>query len=170
MLATLFQNRFATSNHLPANGSLMGSDTSLVNEQRLVVGIILASICYQAILCLLNTQVHIASRALVGASEALIVLACVPILARRMLYGTTVLLLLTGALLTVSSLVSGELAVKAGFSPAGALPSRTAASRSTMLTVQPPNPAPVIRAATTPAAIFRGAVSLPASPPRAWPG
>ena len=113
MLGALFQNRFSTSNHLPANGSLMGSDTSRLTEQRLVIGIIIASICYQAILCLLNTQVHIASRALVGASEGLIVLACLPILARRLLHGTIILLLLTGALLTVSSLISSELAVKA---------------------------------------------------------
>ncbi len=113
MLGTLFQNRFSASNHLPANGGLMGRNASIFTDQRIVVGIILASICYQAILCLVNTQVHIASRALVGASEGIIVLVCLPILARRLLSGAIILLLLTAALLTVSSLISGDLAIKA---------------------------------------------------------
>ncbi|MET0355978.1 MAG: polysaccharide biosynthesis protein GumE, partial [Cellvibrio sp.] len=113
MLNALFQNRFNTTTHLPANGRLMGSNPSFFTEQRVVIGIILASVCYQAILCLANTQIHIASRALVGASEGLIVLACLPIMARRLLPGVILLLLLSGALLTVSSLVSGELAIKA---------------------------------------------------------
>src|SRR4051812_15188330 len=113
MLGTLFQSRFSASNHLPAHGGLMGGNASLFTEQRVVVGIILASVCYQAILCLANTQIHIASRALVGASEGIIVLSCMPILARRLLPGAIILLLLTAALLTVSSLISGELAIKA---------------------------------------------------------
>jgi len=113
MLGTLFQNRFNASTHLPAISRLNGSNASFFTEQRLVIGIILASVCYQAILCLLNTQVHIASRALVGASEGLIILFCLPILARRLLLGVLILLLLTAALLTVSSLISGDLAVKA---------------------------------------------------------
>src|SRR3954464_8084046 len=113
MPSTLFQTRFNSAAHLPASGSLAHPTTSFFNEQRVVIGIILASICYQALLCLVNTQVHIASRALVGLSEAVIIAACLPILARRLLPGTIMLLLLISGLLVTSSLFSGDLNIKA---------------------------------------------------------
>ncbi|RYY76503.1 MAG: polysaccharide biosynthesis protein GumE [Gammaproteobacteria bacterium] len=113
MLGTLFQNRLGTSNHLPANGRLMRNNESFFTEQGTVIGIIIASISYQAILCMLNTQTHMVSRAIVGLSEGLIVLACLPLLARRMLPGVLILLLLSAALLTISSIISGELMLKA---------------------------------------------------------
>ncbi|RYY02581.1 MAG: polysaccharide biosynthesis protein GumE [Gammaproteobacteria bacterium] len=113
MPSTLFQNRFNSAAHLPASGSLAHPTTSFFTEQRVVIGIILASICYQALLCLVNTQVHIASRALVGLSEAVIIAACLPILARRLLPGTIMLLLLISGLLVTSSLFSGDLNIKA---------------------------------------------------------
>ena len=113
MPSTLFQNRFNSAAHLPASGSLAHPTTSFFTEQRVVIGIIIASICYQAVLCLVNTQVHIASRAIVGLSEAIIIFACLPILARRLLPGTVMLLLLIAGLLVASSLFSGELNIKA---------------------------------------------------------
>ena len=103
---------FNAAAHLPSRARLAGSNTSIFTEQRVVIGIILASICYQAVLCLLNTQIHIASRAIVGVSEGLIILACLPILARRLMTGVIMLILLTSGLLVLSSLLSGELNIK----------------------------------------------------------
>lgn len=112
MINTLFQNRFNAAAHLPVSSTLARTN-SFVTEQRLVVGIILASVCYQAFLCLFNTQFHFVSRAIVGASEGLIFVACLPIMARRLLPGVIILLLLTAALLAIASLFSGQLNIKA---------------------------------------------------------
>lgn len=113
MLNTLFQNRFNSASHLPAKGLLTNTNASFFTEQRMVIGILLASICYQAVLCFLNTQAHFVSRAVVGISEALILAACLPIIARRLLPGVIMLLLLIFALLAVTSLFSGQLNIKA---------------------------------------------------------
>lgn len=112
MLSTLFHNRFNSAAHLPVKGELANT-TSFFTEQRVVISILIASMCYQAVLCLLNTQVHFVSRAVVGLSEALILGACLPIIARRLLPGVIILLLLISAILTVTSLFSGQLNVKA---------------------------------------------------------
>ena len=113
MLNTLFQNRFNSAAHLPAKGLLTNTNASFFTEQRVVIGILLASICYQAILCLINTQFHIASRAVVGLSEGLILAACLPIIARRLLPGVIIMLLLISALLVINALFSGQLNIKA---------------------------------------------------------
>ncbi len=113
MINTLFHNRFNSAAHLPAKGSLENTNTSVFTEQRMVIGIIIASVCYQAVLCLLNTQIHFVSRAVVGISEAIILAACLPILARRMLPGVILLVLLISALLAVTTLFSGQVNIKA---------------------------------------------------------
>jgi putative polymerase len=113
MLNTLFQNRFNSASHLPAKGLLTNTNTSFFTEQRMVIGILLAGICYQAVLCLINTQVHIASKAVVGLSEALILAVCLPIIARRMLTGVIILILLISGLLAVNAIFSGQLNIKA---------------------------------------------------------
>lgn len=113
MLNTLFQNRFNSAAHLPVRGSLAGTNASWFTEERIVIGLIIASVCYQAILCLLNTQLHIASRAVVGLSEALILAVCLPIIARRLLPGTIILILLIAAVLTLTSIFSGQINIKA---------------------------------------------------------
>ena len=99
---------------VPTGNSLM-KDTSAeqVFEQRLVLGILVAAVSYQALLCLINTQVFSVSRAMVGLAEAVILAACLPLLVRRLLPGVIVILALMGALLCLLTLLSGELEIKA---------------------------------------------------------
>lgn len=84
-----------------------------VRERNWVLAILVAAVTYQALLCLLNTQIVSASRAMVGLAEAIILLACLPLLARRLLPGVLMLALLAGALLCLSALVSGTVNIKA---------------------------------------------------------
>ena len=82
-------------------------------EQQLAIAILIATVAYQTFLCFCNTHVFTTSRALVGLSEGLIYLACLPLIARRLLPGTLILALLAGAMLTFLAIVSGFLNVKA---------------------------------------------------------
>lgn len=113
MLNTLFQNRSNSVAHLPAKGVMANTNASFFTEQRVVIGVLIASISYQAVLCLLNTQAHFVSRAIVGLSEALILAACLPIIARRLLPGVIMMLLLISAVLVFTSFFSGQLNIKA---------------------------------------------------------
>ncbi len=83
------------------------------NDERWIIAILVATVTYQAMLCMLNTQLPIASRALVGLAEAIILFACLPFLARRLLPGVIILATFAGAILSLLSLLSGELNVKA---------------------------------------------------------
>lgn len=99
---------------LPAgNAPLQHASSTAVFEQRLVLAIMTAAVVYQAILCLINTQVFSISRAMVGMAEAMILAACLPILVRRLLPGVIIILTLMGALLCLLTLVSGEVEIKA---------------------------------------------------------
>lgn len=82
-------------------------------EQKLIIAILLACIGYQALLCLLNTLVLPVSRAFIGASELIILLACIPLLAKRLLPGTIILACLIAGVLCVLTLVNGQLNAKA---------------------------------------------------------
>lgn len=82
-------------------------------DQQLVCTILVASVSYQAVLCLINTQIMPASRAMVGLAEAIILSACLPFLARRLLPGVIILALLVGALLCLLTLFSGQVDIKA---------------------------------------------------------
>lgn len=84
-----------------------------ITDQRLVTFIIVASVSYQALLCLINNFVIPASRPLVGAAEVVILLACVPLLARRLLPGVLVLACFSAAMLCVLGLLNEQLNVKA---------------------------------------------------------
>lgn len=106
-------NRVNEAAHLPATGTLMKATTPLVTDKHLVIGIILASVCYQAVLCMLDTQLHFASRTVVGLGEALIFIACLPILARRLLPGVIALILLIAGMFTIASIFNGQLGIKA---------------------------------------------------------
>lgn len=90
-----------------------GSVTAQLTDQRLVIAILLAAVTYQAVLCLVNTQVLSVSRAMVGLAEALILLACLPYLARRLLPGVIILATAAAAMLCILTLVSGDINVKA---------------------------------------------------------
>jgi putative polymerase len=94
---------------IPAAGAAL-TDT---RERNLVVAILVAAVTYQAVLCLINTQIFAASRALVGLAEAAILLACLPLLARRLLPGVLIIALLAGAMLCLLALFSGSLNIKA---------------------------------------------------------
>lgn len=84
-----------------------------ISDQRLVTFIIVATVSYQALLCLINNFVIPASRPLVGMAEAIILLACVPFLARRLLPGVIVLACISAATLCVLGLVNEQLNIKA---------------------------------------------------------
>lgn len=81
-------------------------------ETRLVIAVMLASIGYQALLCLLNTLVMPMSRALIGTSELLILLACTPLLAKRLLPGTIILCCLICGTLCLLALVNNQFNAK----------------------------------------------------------
>lgn len=85
------------------NDGLTGS------EQRLVTGVLLAAVAYQALLCLMNTFGLHTSVAIVGLTEALIMLACIPFLMRRLLPGLILIALLAGAYFCIAALASGWL-------------------------------------------------------------
>jgi putative polymerase len=100
----------------PENFSSPGSVASTglsITDQRFIIGVMIAAVIYQAVLCLLNTMGIRTSAAFVGASEALIILACVPFLIRRLSKGAIVLALLAGAYVCLASLVTGQLNIKA---------------------------------------------------------
>lgn len=78
-----------------------------------VMTIMTLAVAYQAILCFLYTFGIPTSAALVGLSEALIMLACLPILARRFLPGLIVIALLAGAWFCLATLLTGHINVKA---------------------------------------------------------
>lgn len=84
-----------------------------ISDQRLVTFIIVASVSYQALLCLINNFVIPASRPLVGMAEVIILLACVPFLARRLLPGVIVLACISAAMLCVLGLFNEQLNIKA---------------------------------------------------------
>lgn len=82
-------------------------------EQKLIIAILLACIGYQAMLCLLNTLVLPVSRTFIGASELIILLACIPLLAKRLLPGTIILACMIAGVLCLLTLVNGQLNAKA---------------------------------------------------------
>ena len=84
-----------------------------LTDQRLLTFIIVASVGYQAVLCLINNFVIPASRPLVGLAEAIILLACVPLLARRLLPGVVSLACIAGAMLCVLGMLNEQLNIKA---------------------------------------------------------
>lgn len=81
-------------------------------DQKLIIGILLAAIGYQAFLCMMNTFGIRTSVAIVGLAEALILFACLPILMRRLLPGVIVIAVLAGAYFCLGALISGHLNVK----------------------------------------------------------
>jgi len=93
--------------HVPASG-ISGSQ----NDSRWITAILVATVTYQALLCFLNAHGLSASRALLGMSEGVILCACLPIIARRMLPGVLVAATFAGAMFCFLSLVSGQLNIK----------------------------------------------------------
>jgi len=84
-----------------------------LSDQRLLVFIIVASVGYQSVLCLINNFVMPASRPLVGLAEAIILLACAPFLVRRLLPGVVSLACVAAAMLCVLGLLNEQLNIKA---------------------------------------------------------
>lgn len=82
-------------------------------EQKLIIAILLACTGYQALLCLLNTLVLPVSRTFIGASELIILLACIPLLAKRLLPGTIIMACMIAGVLCLLTLVNGQLNAKA---------------------------------------------------------
>ncbi len=105
-------NYLAATNALSQPHSL-GSASPTHWEQRLAIAILLACIGYQALLCLINTLAIPVSRTLIGVSESLILLACVPFLIKRLLPGTITLACVIAAALCLLALVNNQLNAKA---------------------------------------------------------
>lgn len=98
--------------HHPTN-PLPLATTAADRDQWWVTGILLAAVAYQAVLCLLNTFGLRTSVAVVGMAEALIMLACLPLLVRRLRPGLMLIGLLAGAYFCLSAIASGQLNPKA---------------------------------------------------------
>lgn len=84
----------------------------LQRDQRWLIGIVLATVSYQAGLCFLNTYGLNVSRALLGLSEGVILAACMPIIFRRIQPGVLLLAAFAGAVLCLLALSSGQLNIK----------------------------------------------------------
>lgn len=95
-----------------ATGGLPLANTRPPQDQYLIVGVLLACIGYQAVLCFLNTAGFPMSRALIGLSEAIILVACVPFLVRRLLPGTIALGCIIGAVICLLTLVNNQFNAK----------------------------------------------------------
>jgi putative polymerase len=78
-----------------------------------IVAILLATACYQVLLCFLNTHGFGTSRGLLGLTEAMIYFACIPFFISRLLPGVVVLTLFVAALLCMTTLISDQINVKA---------------------------------------------------------
>lgn len=76
------------------------------------MAIVIGAVCYQVALCLINTHLFPASRPLVGLAEAMLMLACLPLLLPRVLPGVVILASMTGAILCLLALFRGGLDVK----------------------------------------------------------
>ncbi len=108
-----------TPSHPPAGlahdslSPLSKSETSQKLHERLVLAILLATVCYQALLCFMNTHGFSTSRGLVGLAEGMIYLACIPLLMKQLRTGVIVLALIVGAMFCLLTLISGHLNAKA---------------------------------------------------------
>jgi putative polymerase len=80
---------------------------------RLVLLAVGATVVYQAALCALNTLGFPVSKALIAASEFLILMVCLPLLLPRVLPGVMILAALSGGMLCLLALLRGGLDVKA---------------------------------------------------------
>lgn len=100
-----------------ANPSLLPTlaltDTRQKQREHWVLAILLATVCYQALLCFMNTHGFSSSRGLVGLAEGMIYLACVPLLMTQLRPGVIVLALIVGAMFCLFTLIDGHLNAKA---------------------------------------------------------
>lgn len=82
-------------------------------QLRLILMVVGATVLYQAVLCALNTVGFPVSRAIIAASEFLILIACLPLLMPRVLPGVMILAAFSGAFLCLQALLRGGLDIKA---------------------------------------------------------
>jgi putative polymerase len=82
-------------------------------SENAVLAILLATVCYQAILCFMNTHGLSTSRTLVGFAEALIYFSCIPLLMKRLLPNVIIITLVGTATLFFLTLISGSINAKA---------------------------------------------------------
>jgi len=81
-------------------------------DDRMIIAIVIATVVYQAVLCLLNTYGLSASRALLGLAEAVILTACLPFIARRLLPGVIIVIAICGAMFCLQAFASASLNIK----------------------------------------------------------
>lgn len=83
------------------------------STRRITVLILVAVVSYQALLCLINTHAFGVSRALVGVSEGLIILASLPLILKRIVPGVVIFASLAAAMLCLLTILSGVPDIKA---------------------------------------------------------
>lgn len=76
------------------------------------MAVVIGAVVYQVALCLMNTHLFPASRAMVGLAEAMLMLACIPLLLPRLLPGVIIMVALTGATLCLLALFKGSVDLK----------------------------------------------------------
>jgi len=94
------------------NSPIEQSSTGSRFDDRAIIAIVIATIAYQAVLCFLNGHGLSASRALLGLSEGVILTACLPFIARRLLPGVMIVIAVSGAMFCLQALLSGQLNIK----------------------------------------------------------
>ncbi|WP_152625335.1 polysaccharide biosynthesis protein GumE [Cellvibrio sp. OA-2007] len=83
-----------------------------LSDQQWVSLIIVASVSYQALLCFINSVLMPVSRPLLGMAEAVIMLMCLPLLARRLLPGVLWLGAMAAAMLCLVWLINQQVTIK----------------------------------------------------------
>lgn len=94
------------------NPSIESNSVSSRFDDRMIIAIVIATVVYQAVLCLLNTHGLTASRTLLGLSEGIILTACLPFITRRLLPGVIIVIAISGAMFCLQALLSGQLNIK----------------------------------------------------------
>lgn len=81
--------------------------------QLLLTVVMVLAVSYQALLCFVNTNIFAASRGLVGITETLIMLLCIPLLRYRISLVPLLLILVCGAMISLLSLINPQTDIKA---------------------------------------------------------
>ncbi|RZA01301.1 MAG: polysaccharide biosynthesis protein GumE, partial [Moraxellaceae bacterium] len=94
------------------NSSVVQEPTSSRFDDRMIIAIVIATVAYQAVLCFLNSHGLSASRALLGLSEGIILMACLPFISRRLLPGVMIVIAISGGMFCLQALASGQINIK----------------------------------------------------------
>ena len=83
-----------------------------LSDERLVCTIVVAATCYTLVLCFINNNIMALNRSLLGATEAIILLMCAPLLLRRLLPSVLILGAITIAQLCLIWAICQQINIK----------------------------------------------------------